>query len=112
MGFDGNCDIEIKDIDKPYKVIGIIANLRPMKRHVTFLHAAKKVVNKRNDIDFVIVGDGHLRGDLTALSCELGIQDHTHFVGSRDDILSFLSIFDIGGSMVPFSQLRFKNSPK
>jgi glycosyltransferase involved in cell wall biosynthesis len=79
-----------------HNVIGIVAGLRPMKRHITFLRAAQRILRERNDVDFVVVGDGPLRGDLEALSDEFGISWHIHFVGWQEDIVPFLSLFDIG----------------
>ena len=78
------------------KVVGIVGNLRPMKRHRTFIKAAKQVSRVRNDVDFIIVGDGPLRKDIEALTAKLGIEKQIHFVGRQEDILPFLSIFDIG----------------
>lgn len=78
------------------KVVGIVANLRPMKRHETFLKSAKFVLKVRPDVNFVIVGDGPLRTDIEALTAKLGIKDYVHLVGRQEDVLPFLSIFDIG----------------
>ena len=77
-------------------VVGIVAGLRPMKRHVTFLKAAERILKEKNNKHFVIVGDGPLRKDLEELSKELGIYEHIHFVGWQRDVISYLSIFDIG----------------
>ena len=78
------------------KVVGIVGNLRPMKRHRTFIKAAKQVSRIRNDVDFLIVGDGPLRKNIEALTAELGIEKQIHFVGRQENVLPFLSIFDIG----------------
>ena len=78
------------------KVVGIVANLNPMKRHKTFLNAAMQVMQIRSDVEFVIVGDGPLRRELESLANELDINEQVHFVGSQEDALPFLSIFDIG----------------
>lgn len=83
------------------KVIGIVANFRPMKRHETFVHAARLIVNRRSDVDFILLGcdprgEGKRQAELEALSATMGVRDKLHFVGSRPDVLRFLSIFDIG----------------
>lgn len=78
------------------KVVGIVGNLRPMKKHRTFIKAAKQVSRIRNDVDFLIVGDGPLRKNIEALTAELGIEKQIHFVGRQENVLPFLSIFDIG----------------
>jgi L-malate glycosyltransferase len=78
------------------KVVGIIAGLKPMKKHHTFIKAAKRVIDKRSDVAFVIVGDGNMRKSLEKLTDELNIRKYIHFVGSQDDVMPFLSIFNIG----------------
>lgn len=78
------------------KIVGIIANLRPMKRYHTFINAANYVLEKNRKVDFVIIGDGLLRKELEMLTEELGISKLVHFAGSREDVLPYLSIFDIG----------------
>lgn len=78
------------------QIVGIVANLRPMKRYRTFINAAEQVLLKKNNVHFVIVGDGQLRDPLENLAAELGIRDYIHFAGSQEDVLPYLSIFDIG----------------
>ena len=78
------------------KVIGIVAGLRPMKRHTTFLLAAKEVIAKRKDVEFLIVGDGPERMNLEKLSHKLRLQNHLKFVGWQSKIFGYLEIFDIG----------------
>lgn len=78
------------------QIVGIVANLRPMKRYKTFINAAKHVLLEKKNVHFVIVGDGQLRNSLENLALELGIRDSIHFAGSQEDVLPYLSIFDIG----------------
>ena len=76
-------------------VLGTVAGLRPMKRHTTIIRAAKLVVDSREDVSFLIVGDGILRSDLEALASELGITKHLIFAGSQENVLPFIALFDI-----------------
>jgi len=99
--FDGMVvDWELKqrlNIPKRNKVIGIVANYRPMKRHDTFLLAASEVLRVRRDVDFLLVGGGGpTEEDTVALGRTLGISDKLHFAGSQTGIASYLSIMDIG----------------
>lgn len=81
------------------KVVGIVANFRPMKRHETFIRAAKEVLQQRNDVEFLLLGEGFVEGrqeQLTALAGSLGVRERLHFVGRRPDVLRFLSFMDVG----------------
>jgi len=87
-------------IPKENKVVGIVANFRPMKRHETFVRAAKKILQQRDDVDFVLVGqdDGTAgrKQMIDAMTETLGIRKRFHFVGARQDVIRYLSIMDIG----------------
>lgn len=77
-------------------VIGIVANLRPVKSVATFVRAVAAVTEKVPLVHGVIVGDGPERPALAALGAELGIQSKVRFLGSRTDIPEILSCLDIG----------------
>jgi L-malate glycosyltransferase len=77
-------------------VIGIVGGLKPMKRHITFLRAARRVLDKRQDVHFIVVGDGPMRSLLEAEAEKLDIANNCHFAGSQDDVIPFLSLFNIG----------------
>jgi glycosyltransferase involved in cell wall biosynthesis len=77
-------------------VIGLVAGLRPMKRHETFLKAAARVLKSRKDVHFILVGDGSTRAELEEMAKEFSIEKHIHFVGWQKDVRPFLSVMDIG----------------
>ena len=77
-------------------VIGIVANLRPIKNHTTFLMAARQVINILPDSRFLIVGSGFELRKLQNLCDELEISNHTFFLGERKNIPDLLSAFDLG----------------
>jgi glycosyltransferase involved in cell wall biosynthesis len=93
-------DWELKQrlkIPKQNKVVGILANFRPMKRHDTFLLAAREVLRVRNDVDFLFVGGGGpMELDTVTMGKTLGIAEKLHFVGSQTNVISYLSIMDVG----------------
>jgi glycosyltransferase involved in cell wall biosynthesis len=79
------------------KIVGIVANLnRQVKRVDLFVSAAAHVLQKRKQVSFVIVGDGHLRIQLERQASELGILNKIHFVGSQDNVIPYLQLMDIG----------------
>lgn len=64
-----------------FRFVGIVANLRPVKDHQTFLRAMQLVQKQIPEAAFLIAGEGELLGALTDLSKELGIADRTFFLG-------------------------------
>lgn len=78
------------------RVVGIVANLRPVKRIDVFLRAAKLFGGTIPDVQCVIVGEGDERLRLENLAFSLGIKDRVHFLGRRTDVPALLSMFDIG----------------
>jgi glycosyltransferase involved in cell wall biosynthesis len=82
------------------KVIGLIANYRPMKRHETFVHAARDIIQERDDIDFVIVGQNAVPGEpkkaIQQLVTSLGIGQRVHFAHADGNVQDFLSLLDVG----------------
>ncbi len=77
-------------------VVGIVAGLRPMKRHETFLRAAREILARRPGVHFVVVGDGPRRQHLEVFTRELGIEANVHFVGWQQEIARYLALFAVG----------------
>ena len=77
--------------------IGIVGRLCEVKHHALLLEAARLVIEAMpaSRLRFVVVGDGHLRGDLEGLSQKLGIADRVSFTGFRRDATSLYGEFDI-----------------
>lgn len=78
------------------KVIGIVANFRPMKHHHTFILAAAEVLKVRKDVTFVCIGTGQLKEEAEELARSLGIKDNMLFAGASRDVCKYLSVMDIG----------------
>jgi len=77
-------------------VVGIVANLRPVKAIDVFIRAAQLIRKAIPAAHFVIVGDGDLEEGLKQLAADLGVSDYVHFLGRRHDIPQILSTLDIG----------------
>jgi len=80
-------------LDAP--VIGVVANLRPMKGYDTFLKAARMILDEVENARFLIVGGGPLEDELKALAFKLGIWPQTIFTGFRDDVPNLLATMDV-----------------
>lgn len=74
------------DIPADKKLVFIVGRLVPIKNHDLFLRMAAKVLNKRDDAHFVIVGDGETRPALEKQVRELDISQHVTFTGWLRDV--------------------------
>ena len=77
-------------------VIGIVANLRPVKGLDVFLRAAARVVEELPQARFLIIGEGDERQALQKLARALGIAGQVLFLGNRQDVPDLLSLLDVG----------------
>ncbi|MBI5586785.1 MAG: glycosyltransferase [Deltaproteobacteria bacterium] len=78
------------------RVVGIVANFRPMKHHTTFLMAAREMLRQRDDVTFLLIGTGPLKEEMERLSRTLGIAESVRFTNSQKDVIPYLSIMDVG----------------
>ncbi len=62
-------------------VVGIVANLRQVKRHEDLIRAIALVRETVPDVQLVIVGEGELEQALRALADSCGVAAATHFLG-------------------------------
>jgi len=80
-------------------LIGIVGRLCEVKHQAMLLEAAARLVAEPAGADlrahFVIIGDGHLRGELEALAHRLGIADRVTFTGFRTDVLALYPDLDV-----------------
>ena len=84
----------LKDRFRSMKVIGCIAALEKRKDHITLLRAASLIQDKREDVVFVLIGDGDLREELERQAGKL----HLHniiFEGYQDDPYPYYPIFNV-----------------
>lgn len=77
-------------------VVVIVANLRAVKDHVTFLKAAQIVHCHIPTTRFIVVGAGPELEKLEILSADLGIAPVVSFLGVRHDIPNVLAACDVG----------------
>lgn len=77
------------------RVVGIVGKLSPVKNHRLFLDAAAAIAAVRDDVEFLIVGDGSLRAELEDRAAAPGLEGRVHFVGAREDVPSILKLLDV-----------------
>lgn len=77
-------------------VVGVVANLRPVKDHQTLLRAIALLEPAwRDRTHVVLIGEGSERQPLQALARELGLGDRVHLPGSRSSTPNLHHLFDV-----------------
>ena len=76
--------------------VGMIARMNDSaKNHPAFLRMAAQLAPQFPSVEFVLVGDGPLRGSLEAMTGELGLTGRVLFLGDRADIPAVLASLDV-----------------
>lgn len=80
--------------------VGTIGHLAPIKGHDVFVRAAAIVLQKRENIRFIIVGEdkshsGKNRRELEDLIARLNLKSKIELAGWTDDVRPFLQKFDL-----------------
>lgn len=76
-------------------LVGMVARLAPSKAPLDFILAAHYVLDYRNDVKFVLVGDGPLRKEIEKAVRELDRTGAVFVIGHRTDVPALLSAMDI-----------------
>ncbi len=78
------------------KIVAIIGRLVPIKNHALFIDAVaaldKKIIK---DWCFIIVGDGHLRGELEKRVARLNLRENIRFYGWCERVEEIMADIDI-----------------
>jgi len=76
-------------------VVTIVGRLVPIKNHALFLKVALQVLKDRQDVHFVIAGDGPSLGDLTSQVQGMGLKEHVTFLGWQKECAPIYHLSDI-----------------
>lgn len=76
-------------------VIGSVGRLTAVKGHEFFIKAGARLMEHRETMKLLLIGDGPLRKNLEALTLRLGIGDRVIFAGHRDNPRALLQAMDI-----------------
>jgi glycosyltransferase involved in cell wall biosynthesis len=77
-------------------IVGMVANLKPVKRHADAVRAFALVRQNHPAAHLVLLGMGTLLEDLQALTRELAIERFVHFLGNPDEVIPMVKHFDVG----------------
>ncbi|MDD5775267.1 MAG: glycosyltransferase, partial [Candidatus Omnitrophica bacterium] len=76
-------------------VVGMIGRLEQVKGPDYFVDAAMRIAQTRQDVYFVLVGEGSLRSHLEDKAAQAGCKDRIIFTGWRNDVPRMLALLDI-----------------
>jgi glycosyltransferase involved in cell wall biosynthesis len=88
-------DLGVKNGDP---IIGMVANIRPIKDHECFLRASRIIADKEPSAKFIIIGSGE-REAMEGLSSRISKLDLKYCVmklGERKNPVSLMRLFDVG----------------
>lgn len=83
------------DVSESTKLIGTVGRLAPQKNQRLLIKVLPGVLEKMPNASLMLVGEGELRDELTALASKLKVSDHVIFAGSQSDVRAYLSAFDV-----------------
>ena len=72
-----------------------VANLLPVKAIDVLLKAWRQILMADRSAQLLVVGDGPLQSELTALTHELRCESNVHFLGRREDVPALLRASDL-----------------
>lgn len=78
------------------RLVGITANLVPVKNHRLLLEAAPVVLKAVPHARFLLIGEGPLKSELMRLAESLGISSAVRFLGYRSDVRNLIPLLDAG----------------
>jgi len=92
---DGSDVRQMHDLEGP--VVMYLGQLHGAQYCELFLHAARRILNERDDVTFVVVGTGHRFGELHRISEELNIGHRLVFTGAvpHEKVPEYLAAADV-----------------
>ena len=82
------------DVPAGVPVVGIVGRLVPIKNHVLFIEAARRILLERPDVVFAIAGDGELRAMLESEAHRV-LGDRVRFLGWVSDLGLLYAALDV-----------------
>ena len=76
-------------------MVGIVGNLREQKNHANLIRAFRGMLDAGVAARLLIIGEGALRAELTAMRDALGMQEDVQFLGARLDIAELYRVMDV-----------------
>jgi glycosyltransferase involved in cell wall biosynthesis len=77
------------------RLVGAVGRLAEQKDWPSFLRVCAEIMARRDDVAFVVVGDGALRDRLERLAGELCLTRRIHWLGWRKDAIAIVGMLDL-----------------
>ncbi len=95
----GRVDVKAKKeelgLEPAGPVVGMIAPFKPQKAPLDFVRMAELVHRARPDVQFLLVGDGELRGVVEVALARLELSSRTRLTGWRRDVPEIMRCLDV-----------------
>jgi glycosyltransferase involved in cell wall biosynthesis len=82
-------------LPKGHLLVGLISYLRSYKGHEYSVEAARLISARRQDVTFVIVGEGPEERSIRSHIEQLGLSARIRMLGFREDVLNVFRSFDV-----------------
>lgn len=89
---------EIKDFKNRFKgkkIVATIGRLSEQKNTIDFMKIVKMISRKRDDIHFIVIGDGELREQLEMYIKTNQIENNVTMLGAKDNVIDYYYIMDV-----------------
>lgn len=75
--------------------IGFTRRYAKQKEPMTFLEIAKQVISKRDETEFIYIGDGEFQEQMQEWIINNNLTDKIHMLGFRNDSAEIVGVFDV-----------------
>jgi len=76
-------------------VFACVGRLHPSKGHIFLIEAVDNLRKTHPSVRLLIVGDGLLQNELIEKTISMGLREHIHFLGYRDDFYRILAVSNV-----------------
>jgi len=83
------------NIPEGNQVVGMVARLHPHKDYITYIKAAKIVCQRKENVSFLMVGDGSERKKIENIIREHALEGKVVITGERKDVPDIIAIMDV-----------------
>ena len=82
-------------LKKNVKYVGFTGRCAKQKDPMTFLEIARQVISRRDDTEFIYIGDGELQEQMQDWIINNNLTDKIHMLGFRNDSAEIVGAFDV-----------------